>query len=424
MSALTDLFSAMANKIRSKTGTATTYTPPQMVSNGIDDVFDAGVASATTSITPSNSSPVSMAANTGYKPTAAGYAISSYNSVTPSNSSPVALASGDIDKMGGAGYAIQSYSSVTPSNSSPVDLASGSIYKMGGAGKAVASVTSLAPSNSSPATISSGTVYKASANGKAVSSVTTLTPSDSSPATITSGTVYKASANGKAVSAVNSITVSTVPRSVTSGSVYTFSSAGEVVTPISYITPSNSSPVSLTYSGNYHMMGNGKAVASITDITPTTQGESFSAGILNTSAAGYAYTVKPVINEWRLWENSNPTGNFDGQEVSLSSALSNYDYIKIGYRVSKTNSTAAYVIMSTSDFINNTSGDDVCRLGISVNVGGTLWSRGARYVSNTAINFSKAYKGTTGTGSTSTANAIPTEIIGAELVNVPIQMVI
>lgn len=51
MSALTDLFTALANKIRSKTGTATTYTPPQMVSSGIDDVYNAGVAAGTPTLT-------------------------------------------------------------------------------------------------------------------------------------------------------------------------------------------------------------------------------------------------------------------------------------------------------------------------------------------------------------------------------------
>ena len=66
MSALTDLFTAMANKIRTKTGTQTTYTPSEMVSDGIDDVFDAGVESATTPITPSNASPAGMTANVGF----------------------------------------------------------------------------------------------------------------------------------------------------------------------------------------------------------------------------------------------------------------------------------------------------------------------------------------------------------------------
>ena len=40
MSALTTLFSSLANKIRSKTGGSDTYTPPEMV-DAIDDVYDA-----------------------------------------------------------------------------------------------------------------------------------------------------------------------------------------------------------------------------------------------------------------------------------------------------------------------------------------------------------------------------------------------
>lgn len=103
MSALTDLFTAMANKIRSKTGTQTTYTPSEMVSDGIDDVFDAGVASVPTptSITPSNSSPVSLTANTPVNPTASGYAISSYTNRTPSttNRSYTSLSSGTINRI-------------------------------------------------------------------------------------------------------------------------------------------------------------------------------------------------------------------------------------------------------------------------------------------------------------------------------------
>lgn len=171
MSALTDLFTAFANKIRSKTGGSATYTPPQMV-NAIDDVYDAGVAAGTptltgnatasdvmsgktfynnsttkqtgsyvpptiTSITPSNSSPASMTANNNYKPSANGYAISSYNSVTPSNSSPASLSSGSIYKPSAAGYAISSYSSVTPSSSGAY-FASG-MAKMSSSGYAYSS---------------------------------------------------------------------------------------------------------------------------------------------------------------------------------------------------------------------------------------------------------------------------------------------
>lgn len=235
MSALTDLFTAMANKIRSKTGTATTYTPSEMASDGIDDVYDAGVASATTPITPSNASPVSMSANTGYKPTANGYAIASYSSmgsssrpnwlesgdilqstgdvlalgedeyggnIVPLNSNPQPLVDGKICEVFGNGYAIESYSSVTPSNSSPVNLLSGYIYKMNGNGKAIASYSSITPSDSSPVTLSSGSIYKMSGAGKAVASVTSKTPSDSSPASVTANSIIQPSAAGYLVSSI------------------------------------------------------------------------------------------------------------------------------------------------------------------------------------------------------------------------------
>jgi len=214
MSALTDLFTAMANKIRSKTGTATTYTPLQMVSDGIDDVYAAGYdagggGAAGIPITPSNASPVSLTTGDSYQMLANGYAISSYNNLSPSNSTPAALAGDTIYKTNGTGYAIDSYSSITPSNSSPVSLSSGAIYKMGGAGKAVASVTDITPSDSSPASMSSGSVYKAGAAGYAIaSSPTSVTPS-SSGTYFTSG-IKKMSSSGYAYSS-QPTTVTTTP---------------------------------------------------------------------------------------------------------------------------------------------------------------------------------------------------------------------
>ena len=239
MSALTDLFTAMANKIRSKTGTATTYTPLQMVSDGIDDVYAAGYdagggGAAGIPITPSNASPVSLTTGDSYEMLADGYAISSYTNVTPSNSSPVSLSNNTIYKTGGAGVAIASYSSVTPSNASPVTLSSGSIYKMGGAGKAVASVTDATPSNSSPVSLTSGTIYKMGGAGKAVASVTDITPSDSSPVSMSSGSIYKAGSAGYAIA---------------------------------------SNP---------------------TSVTPSSSGVYFSSGIKKMTASGYAYSSQPA----------------------------------------------------------------------------------------------------------------------------------
>lgn len=116
MSALTNLFSAMAAKIRSKTGTQTTYTPAQMVSDGIDDVYAAGYDAGASGggsgvpITPSNATPVSLEANEVYQPTANGYAISSYSEKSPT-STPSALDNGEFYKMTSGGYAINTYSS-------------------------------------------------------------------------------------------------------------------------------------------------------------------------------------------------------------------------------------------------------------------------------------------------------------------------
>lgn len=77
-----------------------------------------GGGGSATSITPSNSSPVALTANTPVNPTTAGYAIESYSSKTPS-SSPSSVSSGDIVKMGGSGYLINSYSSssISPGSS-------------------------------------------------------------------------------------------------------------------------------------------------------------------------------------------------------------------------------------------------------------------------------------------------------------------
>ena len=194
MSALTDIFTALANKIRSKTGTQTTYTPAQMVSDGIDDVYaagyDAGGGGATgTPITPSNSSPASMTAGTDYEPTANGYAIESYTELDPSNSEPwPTITSGTIYKAVDNGYAIESVNTVTPSNSNPLNLRPHAIYSIDenyreGGYLVQSEPTALTPNNTSPPSIASGTIYKGGGTGNAIASIATngngVTPSSS-----------------------------------------------------------------------------------------------------------------------------------------------------------------------------------------------------------------------------------------------------
>lgn len=83
MSALTDLFTAFANKIRSKTGGSDTYTPPQMV-NAIDDVYQAGVDAGTT---PTQTKTVTAGTSATTVTPDTGYALSSVTvNPTPSQS--------------------------------------------------------------------------------------------------------------------------------------------------------------------------------------------------------------------------------------------------------------------------------------------------------------------------------------------------
>ena len=130
MSALTDYFTSLANKIRAKVGGSQTYTPTQMVS-AIDDVYDAGAASVPTptSITPSDANPVALTANTAVKPTTNGYAVENVNSITPSTNVP-SMTANKIYKPSANGYAIAAYSNLYPSDSNPQAISGPYIYRL------------------------------------------------------------------------------------------------------------------------------------------------------------------------------------------------------------------------------------------------------------------------------------------------------
>lgn len=172
MSALTSLFTSMANKIRSKVGGSDTYTPTEMVS-AIDDVYDAGVASATTPITPSNSSPASMTSGTGYKPTTNGYAIESYSDISISQGAWTLLYDGEIYKMGNTAVATlaSTIKMLTPSDASPAQIENGGYYNAMNSGYAYKTQVHLLPGRN----LSSGCL----ANARSSTSWTTYSFSSS-----------------------------------------------------------------------------------------------------------------------------------------------------------------------------------------------------------------------------------------------------
>lgn len=174
-----------------------------------------GGGESSTPITPSNSSPASMTANTVYKPTANGYAVETVGSATASNTNPPAVGVDVPIIMSSATgrqsvRIVDSITEVTPSNSSPVMLSANSIAQIKDAGVAISSYTGITPSNTSPVSLSSGSIYKPSASGYAISSYSSKTPSDTSPASVSSGAIIKASSAGYLYKTLQTLTETTL----------------------------------------------------------------------------------------------------------------------------------------------------------------------------------------------------------------------
>lgn len=157
-----------------------------------------------TPITPSNSSPVAMTANTAYEPTANGYAVESYSSVTPSNSSPVSLSSGSIYKMDGNGKAVDSIYDITPSAYSFTAFNQDDVIHAHGNGYAISTYSNITPSNSTPAELTSMGAYHSNNSGYAIHDYRGLDPSNVTPGTLTSGEFYQPNRNGYAIQSYSS----------------------------------------------------------------------------------------------------------------------------------------------------------------------------------------------------------------------------
>lgn len=112
-----NIYKASANgkAVSSVTDVTPSSTPTSVSANDVVKIGGSGVIvdsiPTPTSITPSNSSPVALTANTPVNPTASGYAISSYTGKYPSDSVPDPVSIGAIIKNVGSstGYLVSSY---------------------------------------------------------------------------------------------------------------------------------------------------------------------------------------------------------------------------------------------------------------------------------------------------------------------------
>lgn len=349
MSALTDLFSAMATKIRSKTGTATTYTPPEMVSDGIDDVYEAGVAAGTPTLTGNATAADVVSGKTFYNTTTtkqtgsfaadtvnnSATATTSQSTKTPDSgkyfanftinpqqhsdsftpTADLVGAAGNANDMGAvhnkryvntSGMIVPSGNIPLTQNDTGIDVSSYATASVSVSG------TSITPSNSSPASMSSGTLYTPSASGYAISSYSSVTPSNSSPATLSSGSIYKMGGAGKAVASVTSVAPSnTSPASLTSGTVYKPSANGVAISSYSSITPSSTSQ-SVSSGSIYKMGGNGIVLNAL----PTLSGDAGAGDVLS---GKYFYSNSYTKQQGTISSKAAATYNTSSSDQTISS---------------------------------------------------------------------------------------------------------
>ena len=154
-----------------------------------------------TSITPSNSSPAALTANSAVTPTANGYAIESYDTITPSNTPPVGVPSGKIVKMNGLGIVSASMADISPV-STPENVTQDNVYHVSGSnGVIVDAITNITPS-STPVSVSNGDNIHIGGNGVIVNSIptpTSITPSNSSPVSLSANTPVNPTESGIAI---------------------------------------------------------------------------------------------------------------------------------------------------------------------------------------------------------------------------------
>ncbi|MBO7453160.1 MAG: hypothetical protein J6U54_22740 [Clostridiales bacterium] len=170
MTALTNLFTALANKIRSKTGGSATYTPPQMV-NAIDEVYDAGVAAGETvhsqTYTPAtNTSANDMGAKHSYR------YVNTSGMITPTGNKSITANGTGIDVSSYATASVNVPNPTLSGDAAAGDVLSGKTFYNSDYTKRTGTITSKAAAtyntSSSDQTISSGQYLSGTQTIKAV----------------------------------------------------------------------------------------------------------------------------------------------------------------------------------------------------------------------------------------------------------------
>ena len=189
---------------------------------------------------------------------------------------------------------------------------------------------------------------------------------------------------------------------------------------ITSITPSDSTPVALSTTGNYNPTTGGYAIKNApTTLTPNdSDPPAIASGVIyKGGGAGFAVVTKPTKTETTLWTNPSPTSTFGVTEVTLSSSIDNFDYIKIKFAATTTYQASANCIeciYSKEDVRKTSISTAGMQLAMSVRPTSNTRYNARRiiYVSDTKLSFSSALQMS---GSTTDNNScIPLSIVGVK----------
>lgn len=462
MSALTDLFTSLANAIRAKTGGSDTYTPPEMV-DAIDDVYDAGVAAGTPTLTGDAAVGDVKSGKTFYKDsttklTGTFAEDTTHNSATPTTSSQT------INPDSGKYFSSFTVDAVSlTGNAGAGNVLSGKTYYKDSLTKQTGTMTNNGAVSQALDCGGSYTVPAGYHNGSGTvtaNSLASQTGVDSGKTAVTAGAMlsgyqgwvngskvsgtisskaaatYNTSASNQTISAgqylsgaqtIRAVTTSNITAAnIKDGTTVTVGDAGsstrianvtgtftDASTVSSGQTAATAAKILSGYSawvdgaevkGTYAPSGN-KALG-----TYTTNGAK-SADCSGYATVSWTNSVSASLSQTTLWTNSSPTNEFAEQDVSLSQGLSNFSYIKITSRAANNDSTSMSAIFTVADLQASTSSSKVCALISGTKVSSML-CRKVFYKSNTSLTISKAFVVTTsGSGSYNTC-AIPIGIYG------------
>ncbi len=108
-----------------------------------------------------------------------------------------------------------------------------------------------------------------------------------------------------------------------------------------------------------------------------------------------------------LWTNASPTSSFAQQNITLSDSISNYDYVRIYFRASTTNSAEKSIIFPVSEISDNNNAFGAKFSGFN-NTTERVWAK----ASDTSFTIYLAYQLQQAAQTASSTVVIPTKITG------------